>query len=55
MFHCLCGNNNKAENDLTGSIPTEIGDLTELTMLDLCKWLYCLDFFGILVVALYEL
>ena len=35
----------KASNDLTGPIPTEIGMLTELTKLELGKWLYCLDFF----------
>ena len=32
------------ENQLTGSIPTEIGMLTKLTELALGKWLYCLDF-----------
>ena len=27
----------KAENDITGTIPTELGNLNELVRLDLCK------------------
>ena len=46
---------NKAGNELTGPIPTEIDGMISLRSLDLCKWCYYLDFFGILVVVLYEL